>query len=300
MGKYYLVRIRDSKRRQVEVIGELSHDFVRSRVIDPYEEGLPITLKGVTYQIKDIDSLEIATTDSSFDELVDIQTARSVSKRISANRHSQEVWAFTLANDVTNDFITGPPGSRRTGRDAQGFAATTSDRTRVFVIHGRDMVARQGVIILLQSVGLRPIEWSEAKAATGKGSPYVGEILEHGFEMAHAALVILTPDDEGKVKEKFAHAADPAYETSVTGQARQNVVLEAGMALGKFPDRTVLVEMGNLRPLSDLQGRHTVRLDNSAPQRLALLQALQTVGCDFSLDGKTDWATVGTIGLTPD
>jgi hypothetical protein len=85
---------------------------------------------------------------------------------------------------------------------------------------------------------------------------------------------------------------EPLHEIDLTPQPRPNVLVEAGMALGLHNDRTVIVEMGRLRPISDLFGRHVVRLDNTPQQRKALAQRLQTAGCKVNLAGN-DWLTVG-------
>jgi predicted nucleotide-binding protein len=94
------------------------------------------------------------------------------------------------------------------------------------------------------------------------------------------------------VRDEFSRAQDPSSETNLTGQARLNVVFEAGMAFGYCAERTVLVELGPLRPFSDISGRHVVRLDNSTQRRQELAQRLQTLGCAVNLAG-TDWHSAG-------
>ncbi len=64
------------------------------------------------------------------------------------------------------------------------------DRRRVFVIHGRNERARRGLFEFLRAIGLDPIEWSEAGRMTGKGSPYIGEILDAAFGNAQAVVVL--------------------------------------------------------------------------------------------------------------
>jgi predicted nucleotide-binding protein len=162
----------------------------------------------------------------------------------------------------------------------------------VFVVHGRNIAIRDAVFDFLRSVGLKPMEWEEARRLTGKASPYVGEILDAAFDRAQAVVVILSGDDEARLREVLRGVDEPEHETNLTPQSRANVLFEAGMAMGRDADRTVLVEFGRLRPFSDVAGRHTVRMmSGSAAERQTLVERLSTAGCDVEIVGRTDWLT---------
>jgi predicted nucleotide-binding protein len=165
-------------------------------------------------------------------------------------------------------------------------------RKKVFVVHGRDEKRRKAMFAFLRSIGLSPIEWSKAVLATGTATPYVGEILDAAFGLAAAIVVLLTPDDLAYLKPEFVQSHDPGYERDPTGQARPNVLFEAGMAFGRSPDHTVLVQVGELRPFSDVGGRHVIHMDNSAEQRTELANRLGNAGCDIDLGGR-DWLSEG-------
>jgi hypothetical protein len=79
-------------------------------------------------------------------------------------------------------------------------------------------------------------------------------------------------------------------------QPRPNVLFEAGMAMGRHEDRTIIVELGQVKVFSDIHGRHVVRLDNSLRKRQELATRLQTAGCRTRTNG-TDWHDAGN--LTP-
>lgn len=179
------------------------------------------------------------------------------------------------------------PGSSSSGK---------IDLRKVFVVYGRNNAAREAMFTFLRAIGLHPLEWSEIVKETGEASPYVGKVLETGFSVVQAVVVLMTPDDEARLREQYQGHDEPREETQLTPQPRPNVLLEAGMALGLFPDRTVIVELGRLRSVSDIGGRHVIRMDNSTEKRQELAQRLQTAGCTVNVTG-TDWHKAGRFDL---
>ena len=168
-----------------------------------------------------------------------------------------------------------------------------SDRFKVAVIYGRNTDAYDSMCLFLQAIGLEPLEWHHARAATEKATPYVLEVVESALRKAGAVVALFTPDDLALLKPEFQRPDDPEYEKQQTGQARPNVLLETGIALAIFQQHVVLVQIGSTRPLSDLEGLHYLRLDNSEQYRRELAQRLKTAGCPVpNLDG-TKWLKAG-------
>jgi len=184
------------------------------------------------------------------------------------------------------------PTARKAPRRALKKIAPDRKSNQVFVVHGRDKQARDAMFAFLRAIGLKPIEWSKAVKATKKAAPYVGEVLNAAFDQAAAVIVLLTPDDEAKLKKKYLKANDPQYERKLTGQARPNVIFEAGRAFGSHPNQTIIVEIGETRPFSDTGGIHSIRMTDSAEARKDLAQRLETAGCAVDTDGD-DWLSAG-------
>jgi len=171
------------------------------------------------------------------------------------------------------------------------------DPRKVFVVHGRNAAARDALFDFLRSIGLRPIEWSQAVQMTGEGSPYIGQVLHAAFSAAQAIVVLMTPDEITYLRMEYANGVDDP-DTQPAAQARPNVLFEAGMALGKSPERTILVELGVVRPFSDVAGRHALRLDGGPSGRKDLAARLEAAGCSVDLSG-TDWITKGDLTPPP-
>lgn len=162
---------------------------------------------------------------------------------------------------------------------------------KVMVVYGRDQELRDDLFNFLRALKLNPIEWSEAVKATGKASPYVGEILEAAFKMAQAVVVLLSPDELVQLRpELCANEEEVAREQRF--QPRPNVLLEAGMALATKEERTLLVRVGNVKIPSDIEGRHVIEMDGSPEQRNELAQRLKTAGCEPDT-GNRDWYRIG-------
>ena len=182
----------------------------------------------------------------------------------------------------------GPNGqNRRSGGEAP-------KKDTVFVVYGRNDKARRALFELLRAAGLKPREWEQAVKRTGKGTPYIGEVIDAGMGIAQACVVLFTGDDLAALRIELLKAGEQAEQPML--QPRPNVILETGIALGKNPDRTIIVQIGDIREISDLLGRHVVRFDNSIEKRKKLLIRLRTAGCTVDLSGD-DWMTAGSSFL---
>ena len=63
-------------------------------------------------------------------------------------------------------------------------------------------------------------------------------------------------------------------------------------ALGRHPEKTLLVQVGKVRGFSDIAGRHLARLSNEPARRNDVANRLEKIGCIISKRGE-DWMTEG-------
>jgi hypothetical protein len=117
------------------------------------------------------------------------------------------------------------------------------------------------------------------------------------LETRKAVIVLLSPDDEVRLLPALWEKNENENEKITTLQARPNVLFEAGMAFGTHPDRTLLVEVGQVKAFSDVAGRHIVRLSNLSDRRNDIAERLKTSGCNVSTSG-SDWLKTGDFTVT--
>jgi hypothetical protein len=68
------------------------------------------------------------------------------------------------------------------------------------------------------------------------------------------------------------------------------------MAMGKDSESTVLVQVGKVKPFSDIGGRHVTSLGNDAESRGEFVVKLRNAGCDVDTDG-SDWFSEGNFTI---
>lgn len=133
----------------------------------------------------------------------------------------------------------------------------------VFVVHGHDEGAREGVARFLERIGFEPIILHEQAS---QGRTVVEKVEAHGG--VGFAVVILTPDDVGGAS---AGAQSP--------RARQNVVLELGYFIGKLGrSRVCALKKGELELPSDFHGVVYTPFDETGGWRQLLARELAAVG----------------------
>jgi predicted nucleotide-binding protein len=170
------------------------------------------------------------------------------------------------------------------------------DPSVVFVVHGRNLEARDAVVRFLRAIQLSPLEWEQAKNLTRKASPSIPDVLDVAFGNAQAVVVLFTPDEIGKLREKYVVSDDTAEDKGPSAQVRPNVFFEAGMAFGRHADRSIIIKFGKCRPFTDISGITIISWDNSAKCRRKLVNALKRAGCPVRDDGE-DWLSEGYVDL---
>lgn len=173
--------------------------------------------------------------------------------------------------------------------------AQTRDPRKVFIVYGRDTKTRDTLGRFLRHLDAWPIDWIEARKLAGKASPTTMDVVEAGLSNAQAIIVLFTPDDEARLKNDYHKSDDGVHETHVTGQARQNVILEAGMALGMARQRTILVRRGKTRDISDIAGINWIDLTDSWEDRQILVDALKHAGVAIKTDRNLNDPSIGSF-----
>ena len=175
-------------------------------------------------------------------------------------------------------------------------AKKTKDNS-VFVVHGRDEALRKSMFAFLRALGLNPMEWAQAVHQAKGPNPDVREIIDSAMARVQAVVVLFSPDEMAYLKKHFCSLDDKQSEGKPAGQARPNVLFEAGLALGAHPDKTVIVQVGRVRPFSDIAGKHLAKLTNDPAKRNDLANRLAKIGCNVNRIGD-DWMTAGIFEPT--
>jgi predicted nucleotide-binding protein len=164
------------------------------------------------------------------------------------------------------------------------------------VVHGRDLKLRNDMYALLRAIGLFPLEWDEAIKKAKGGANLVGDVIYDAMKQVQGVMVLLSPDETAKLKGKFVGPRDKKQRLHVLeGQPRPNVIFEAGLALGAYSQKTILVQVGDIREISDIAGKHMLHLTNDPSRRKALAHRLRDkLKFKVNLDGDT-WLEVGNF-----
>lgn len=132
---------------------------------------------------------------------------------------------------------------------------TITSNKKIFVVYGHDDIARTQLEALLRRWDLEPIILDQQ--ASG-GQTIIEKLEEYSAEVGYA-IILATPDDEGKAK------TDNNYKSRV----RQNVVLEMGMFLAKLGREKVAIllkEAPDFERPSDIQGLIYIPFQNKVDE----------------------------------
>lgn len=156
-----------------------------------------------------------------------------------------------------------------------------------FLVHGRNTKkARDLRRILENGFGLEVIQFGDVSSAGSGGAEYIWERVLRGIQRTHVTIVLFTDDEYVELKRKWRKSDDPESQGLKRSQARANVYIEAGFAMGVRPRRTVFVEWPvknkkiNFMAPSNFGGIDSCRFDGSEASIGDLRRRLRRARCE--------------------
>jgi predicted nucleotide-binding protein len=149
-----------------------------------------------------------------------------------------------------------------------GVAEPPGDGFTVFVVHGHDEGAREGVARFLEKIGLKALVLREQP---NRGRTIIEKFVDCARKVGFA-VVVLTPDDVG----------GPAATEVQQSRARQNAIFELGYFVGSLGrGRACLLRKGEVEIPSDLYGVVYTDMDGAGGWKTELARELKDAGFEF-------------------
>ncbi len=151
--------------------------------------------------------------------------------------------------------------------------ASGSIGDKVFIVHGRDNEAKVTVARFVETLGLTATILHEQPS---RGLTII-EKLEKYARKAGFAIVVITPDDLGGLKDTADDEPNP--------RARQNVIFELGYFMGKLGREKVCpLFKGEVEKPSDIDGILYVPMDNNDGWKFNLAKEMKQAGLPVDMN----------------
>lgn len=172
-----------------------------------------------------------------------------------------------LFNEKLNDIEAEQLPAQASGKVME---ATQLDKSKVFIVHGRDEQSKLSVARFIEKLGLTAIILHEQAS----GGRTIIEKIEENTNVGFA-IVLYTPCDVGGL----------ANEQSQKYRARQNVVFEHGYLVAKLGRSNVCALVkGQVEVPSDISGIVYVPLDEASAWHISVAKELRSAGYNIDMN----------------
>lgn len=240
---------------------------IEERIVYPFLRKEDFQFDGYFLKYGEIKRIAIKETQKTTQELSKYENDHmpsgvimyvSPSNIVGYEKHTKDI--TTIVFDKANSSLSAKSTTKNN--------SNAVDLTKVFIVHGRDDLAKTEVARFIEKLGFSAIILHE-QASSGK--TIIEKIEAHtnvGF-----AIVLYTPCDIGAL----------AGEKAQKSRARQNVVFEHGYLIGKLGRHNVCALVkGDVEIPNDISGVVYVPLDRHGSWHLSVAKELRNAG--YSVD----------------
>jgi predicted nucleotide-binding protein len=258
-----------NKKGNYERFYELNNtnlDEISELIIQPYVKNDSIYIDGRYIEHKRIRALKIKSSVKTLGELRAIAQSSVAPNVLYIYTQIMVLDSDKYVTDITKDVLKSAGGILKASTPkADSFRPKNS---KVFIVHGRDELAKTEVARFVEKLGLTAIVLHE-QASSGKT---IIEKIEEQTDVGFA-IVLYTPCDIGGLVD----------DTNQKHRARQNVVFEHGYLNAKLSRSNVCALVkGDIEIPNDISGVVYVTLDTHGAWHVALAKELRQAG--YSID----------------
>lgn len=244
-------------------------------IVRKYNGGEEVRIKGESISNRDYPKMMIVQSEETAKKFVEKQEEKF--ERMGVVYYDPDSLSDKIFKEKkdTEDDITAKVFDR-VEKEAQPKARLANTdivkNKKVFIVHGHDNELKEATARLVEKIGLEAVILHEQPNG---GKTIIGKLEEQADRVGYA-IILYTPCDEGR--EKGSEDSKP--------RARQNVVFEHGLFVGKLgSERVCVLRKGEVEKPSDDQGILYIEVkDGSNDWKREVAKELKNAGYDVDLN----------------
>ena len=249
---------------------------IKEEIVIPYLNGKEFTVDGYFLDKSKVKRFIIKESDCSSEEYAAREQAKLSPNIIMVFLPQDIVESSDYTRDITKRILKEcesqiQEATTKPEATTPNNPKVPMDKSKVFIVHGHDEVARLEVANFIKSLGLKDIVLHE-QASSGKT---IIEKIEANSNVGFG-IVLYTPCDLG---------ASKGEEDQLKPRARQNVVFEHGYLMAKIGRKNVCALVkGDVETPSDINGLVYVQMDKRGAWMYTVAKEMKACGYDIDLN----------------
>lgn len=268
---FYQVQIETKDHKTIAELDKTDRQEVLNEIVIPYTKGEEFFVNGYYLKKDTITRIKIITTEESAEYLSEYENSHMSVDFIMYVSPESILDYSKYTTDITREILNEAKSHLKHKSDKHSQNDTTSNKDKVFLVHGKDNSVKQEVARFIEKLGLQPIILHEQSNAGMTIIEKLERYTDVGF-----GIILYTPCDIGY---------ENLHEDQKKPRARQNVIFEHGYLTAKLGRQNVCALVKNTVEIpNDLSGIVYVTLDSNDSWELQLAQNMKSAGYQIDLN----------------
>lgn len=261
---------KSKKKNSITEIDKTDKCEILDDILIPYQNGDEFVVDGYRLTKLMVTRLKVITTEKSAKDLAQYENDTMPPGLIMYVSPKDIVLGDKYTTDSTKELLLEAKDKKKQQLVGEG-SKNMIDKTKVFIVHGRDNEAKLEVARFVEDLGLKPIILHEQ---ANKGMTIIEKI--ESYSNVGFGIVLYTPCDMGYLKNE---------EDKKQPRARQNVVFEHGYLIAKLGrNKVCALSKSNVEKPNDISGVIYIPFDSNDGWKIQLAKDMKSAGYNIDMN----------------